>query len=153
MSLETNYQDATERHATASIWFLDDIELYKTVKPYRLNFPPEDEDFPRSNFQKKEAPDIPIHDIRNHPEPLSYDRNGFTVIHVESSLTTEDCGDPNVIQELYFTDLVKSLARLLATPHIEILGYQVRIRHKDFPISTGENYKQLQPVLMAHIGS
>jgi len=47
-------------------WFLDELDLYRTEKPYQLRFEPPDDSIARTN---KEA-NIEIHDLRSYSEPI-----------------------------------------------------------------------------------
>lgn len=84
------------------MWFVKELELYKTVKPYRLDFDPEDEDFPRTNIERFQVPGVAIRDIRQHQDELEFAKCGFTVLKMPLSLTTLDYDhQPTVKQQFY----------------------------------------------------
>lgn len=148
---EDHCQGDDNQHCYSSICFLDEIELYKTVRPYRLSFVPPDDTIPQSNFQRRHVQHIPIHNLRAYKQVLDYGRHGFSVMRLPFSLTTKDCYDQAKVQELFFSPLQAQLRNFFGTPHVEILGHQIRRRHEDFPVSPGQ-MEHKQPVIMAHIG-
>lgn len=135
----------------SSLWFLDEINEYKTVKPYILAFMPQDEDFPRSNFQRRECPNVLIRDLRSPTAALTFESSGFKVLPIESSVSFTDGDNPERLRSLYFEELQRCLKRDFGCNHVEIVGHQVRKRHETFPVSTGGLYKHRQPVRMAHV--
>ncbi|KAK3984746.1 hypothetical protein QBC44DRAFT_353461 [Cladorrhinum sp. PSN332] len=140
---------------TVPIWFLNEIELYKTVKPYRLDFEPEDDDFPRTNVERVEVPNVPILDIRTYGKQLRFPECGFSILPMPLELTVLPYDDEqSVIDQYYpylervaqdFSSSFKKGAKAVALDH------KVRKRHADFPVSTGENYTHPQPVMVAHV--
>ncbi|KAH8598243.1 hypothetical protein B0O99DRAFT_616238 [Bisporella sp. PMI_857] len=94
---------------TSSIWFLNELELYKQVKPYRLDFDPEDDDFPRTNVDRVEIPGVPIHDIRGNEGQLAFPKCGFSVLHMPSPLTTLDYDDQKLVADHYYSYIEKAV--------------------------------------------
>jgi hypothetical protein len=118
---------ASPNDVCSSIWFLDNLDLYKTVKPYHLTFTPEN-DVPRNNIQRKEVKDLLIRDLRDLRDfsgQISLDRNGFTVLNLENNLTPDDCEDREKLQKLFFDELESSLKSLFPHSCVAILQYRV----------------------------
>jgi len=140
---------------TTAIWHVKELDLYKTVKPYRLDFDPEDDDFPRTNIERERVPDIPIRDIRDFQQTLKFDKCGFTILQVPQSVCSLDYDNKELVRKDYypyiesevqaFNEPLRPGARVLALDH------KVRKRYQTFPVSSGQNYPDPQPVLVAHI--
>lgn len=123
-TLKDNPQDERDScHSQA--WFLDELDIYRTEKPYRLRFDSPDPSIARTNIKNKQA-NIEIHDLRSYPEPLSYSRNGFTIMKAHSALTVEDSADEQKVKKLYFQSLKPILCNFFRTPNVVILEYVVR---------------------------
>lgn len=99
---------------TSHFWFLNDLELYKTVKPYRLDFDPEDESFPRTNVERIEVPNVPIHDIRESDKELSFEQCGFAVLHMPEALTTLDYNDNSLVKDKYYSYVESAVQKFSA---------------------------------------
>ncbi|KAI0114143.1 hypothetical protein GGR51DRAFT_505635 [Nemania sp. FL0031] len=140
---------------TSSIWFLDEIDLYKEVKPYRLDFEPDDENFPQTNVKRVEVPNVSIRDIREHQGQLRFPECGFSVMHIPSDLTTLDFDNQGLVSSQYYP-LIEKLVQQFSVPYhrdVEVIALDHKVRKRDsaFPISHGKNYPDPQPVLVAHV--
>ncbi|KAF2238370.1 hypothetical protein EV356DRAFT_306760 [Viridothelium virens] len=141
------------RHGPAiisSIWHLQELELYKTVKPYHLAFEPV-EDIPRSNIERQET-SVRISDLRCLEEPLSFHRNGFAVFTLSEIPAISDWDNGTEVRESYYPVIEKSIVSIFPGASCIALNHQIRKRDPAFPVSTGQNYKHSQPVRVAHVG-
>ncbi|KAI0811536.1 hypothetical protein GGR55DRAFT_105131 [Xylaria sp. FL0064] len=140
---------------STSIWFLDDLDLYKEVKPYRLAFEPEDESFPQTNVKRVEINNVPIRDIREHQDRLQFPKCGFGLLDIPSHLTSLDFDNPELVSSQYYPLIEKLVQQFSARYHrnVEViaLDHKVRKRHSAFPISHGKNYPNPQAVMVAHV--
>lgn len=120
-------EEAQAKDCLAPIWFLDELDLYRTVKPYRLRFSSPDPNIPRSNVQCKQTDNVLIRDFRSHSEQLSFEKNGFTFLEMKqpSLLTYEDCSDMQKIEELLLNNLQKELREFFGTAHVMLLSKTV----------------------------
>lgn len=121
----TNSNNLERKTCRATLWFLEEAELYRTVKPYRLRFESPDPDLPRSNVICRRVDDVPIQDIRCR-DPMDFDRVGFTFVNMDSKLTYADCADRKRLEQLYYKDLKGLLCKRFDTPHVVILDHTVR---------------------------
>ncbi len=87
---------------TSPIWFLNELELYKTVKPYRLDFDPANDDVPRTNVDRIEIARVPIHDIRDRKEPPHFPECGFTILDMPPALVALNYGDKEGVVDQYY---------------------------------------------------
>lgn len=108
----------------APLWFLEENDIYHTVKPYRLRFASPNADVPRTNAVFEKIDNVPIHDAR-HLESLDYDSTGIAFVNVDSELTFKDCGDRRKVEELYLKNLKPALCNFFNTPHVVILDHIV----------------------------
>lgn len=113
------------RDCRSCLWFLEEDDLYKTIKPYRLLFTPED-DFPRTNVKRKEVKDIIFNDIRGFAESPTLQKNGFQVFHMANELTTQT-SDDEVIGNQFLGSLQRLLQEHFRTPNVLILDKKVII--------------------------
>lgn len=112
---------------TVAMWFLNELELYKTVKPYRLNFQPEDADFPQTNVDRIQVPDVPVRNIREWGDQLEFSKCGFSILRMPLPPKDFDYDDRGQVIEQYypfierivqeFTQQVHRGARVLALDH------------------------------------
>ena len=111
--------------SNACIWFLDNLELYRTEKPYDLDYEPEDDDVPSTNFVRT-AHDVHVKDLRDgQGKCLSYESCGFAVLGMKSQLTIKDCDETQKLQDLYLHNLQQKLCEFYGTPHVVKFGHKV----------------------------
>jgi hypothetical protein len=132
------------------LWFLEESERYRTVKPYAMRFASPIPSLPRSNCLFQKADNVPIQDVRK-VGPMDFERNGFTFMELDSPLTFEDCADRKKVEQLYLKDLKPLLCDFFKTSHVVILDHTLRRRERGFPVSHGQDYDTNQPVMVAHI--
>ena len=99
------------------MWFLNELELYKTVKPYRLDFDPDDEDFPRTNVDRIEVLDVPIHDIRAFKDRLQFSKCGFSILNMPSLLIGLDYDHKETVQSQYYSYLEEAVREFTEPYH------------------------------------
>ncbi|KAL9609322.1 MAG: hypothetical protein Q9167_005909 [Letrouitia subvulpina] len=136
----------------SSIRFLSRDHRYSSEKPYTLRFTPNIQ-FPRSNIETENRNDVAIDDIRGREGDFTLERNGFTIMPLETKLSYDDFDDETKVVDIYLREVADEVRNLLGAKKVQILEHIVRKRHPDFPISTGEKYKYNQPTTLAHIGS
>lgn len=111
--------------ATVPIWFLNELELYQTVKPYRLDFEPEDPNLPRTNVQSIKVPSVPIFNIRDHERELQFSKCGFTILQMPSSLTTLDYNNPRLVKDIYYSYIERAVRDFHGTAKALALDHKV----------------------------
>ncbi|MCJ1470975.1 hypothetical protein MMC07_009623 [Pseudocyphellaria aurata] len=131
------------------MYFLSRDEIYQTIKPYRMCFPPQG-DFPQSNITR-EKHSVDIKTMRDKESRLNFDDCGFGIMHFDSKMRYEDFEDRARINSVYAEEVGQALKSRLKATHVRVLDFAVRRRHPTFPISTGEEYKHTQPAAMVHI--
>ncbi|KAH0558785.1 hypothetical protein GP486_004575 [Trichoglossum hirsutum] len=131
----------------ASIWFLEENELYMTVKPYSLAFTPEAQ-VPRENIQRKEVP-VSISDLRGSEKLFSLDCNGFMVLEFQNKHEVD--WDETRVKDLHYSKVVSEIERDIPEARCIALHHQIRKRHLLFPNSTGKDYTYGQPLRAAHV--
>lgn len=113
------------------MWFIKELELYKTVKPYRLDFEPEDEDFPRTNLERFQVPGVAVRDIRQHQDELDFATCGFAVLKMPFSLTTLDYDHQATVKQQFYPFVEEQVATFLEKfssqqPKVIALDHKVR---------------------------
>ena len=95
--------------ATVPMWFLSELELYNTVKPYRLDFDPENDAIPRTNVVRIQVPNVPVHDIRSAEEELQFSKCGFSILNMPIALTKLDYDNHKLVKDQHYPFLERSL--------------------------------------------
>ncbi|KAF5683076.1 methyltransferase like protein [Fusarium denticulatum] len=144
MDASSDYRDVR-----SSIWFLEEKDLYATVKPYSLAFTPET-GIPRENITRHEV-EVPISDIRTAKDTLTFDKNGFTIIDLPEQDRDFDWADETLVKESHYPNVIKSVEAAFQGSRCVILRHQIRKRDPSFPKSTGRDYEFGQPLRAAHI--
>lgn len=109
----------------SSIWFLENSDVYNTIKPYHLTFTPAN-GVARTNIKRSEVKDILIRDLRSSQTP-SFDKNGFVVLNLKNPLVPEVCDDLEILKEFYFNDLEIELKKMFPGSTVAVLQYRVSI--------------------------
>lgn len=107
----------------ASIWFLEESEMYAKVKPYTLAFSPEAQ-IPRDNIQRKEE-SVPISDLRNSEQSFSLDHNGFIVLGFQNKHNEVEWGDEARVKDLHYPRVVAEVEHVLPEARCIALHHQV----------------------------
>ncbi|KAF4488017.1 hypothetical protein FAGAP_11127 [Fusarium agapanthi] len=141
---------SNSRNVRSSIWFLEEKDLYATVKPYSLAFTPET-GIPRENITRHEV-EVLISDIRTTKDTLTFDKNGFTTIDLPEQDRQFDWTDETLVKESHYPNVIKSVEAAFQGSRCEVLRHQIRKRDPSFPKSTGKDYEFGQPLRAAHIG-
>ena len=111
----------------ARLRFLKRAEIYKTEKPWGLNY--DFDNWPtgvaRGNFVREDVENIWIHDLRGKEHQFTFKRHGFAVVEMDSSMTYEDFSIPKKVEEIYCAELSSCLLEYLGATHIQIFDTQV----------------------------
>jgi hypothetical protein len=154
----------------ASIWFLEESEVYATVKPYTLAFTPEVQ-MARENIERKEVL-VSISDLRGSEQLFSLDNNGFMVLKFQDHYREVDWDNEGIVKDVHYSEIVSEVERAIPNARCIALHHQVRLnshrqfdfyltrltllkirrRHSSFPNSTGKDYTYGQPLRAAHVG-
>jgi len=107
----------------ATLYFLRRDELFKTEKPYSLDF--DTEDVPRSNLKAHKVPDVPIKDIRATGTRYNFEKNGIEMLKYEDRMEYEDWFDQKKIEDIYCEDLGHALIKRLGCSSVQIFDTAV----------------------------
>jgi hypothetical protein len=110
--------------AEASICFLSRDELYKTAKPYAIQYEPHG-DVPQTNVIQEMVNDIPVRDLRPLKNTFTLDKDGIVVRDLDTQMTHEDFADPAAVQDVYLPKVQELLREVLGTQNVAILEYLV----------------------------
>ena len=99
---------------TAAFWYLKDLPLYETTKPYVVNLPqsyiPAGK---RTNEDCFAYPGIRVEDIRKVEQIFTLDRNGFELSNsIPLGLQYEEFRDPTKVKDIYCENVKSSLLRV-----------------------------------------
>lgn len=171
LRLRTTSPEYTMERASTTINFIQKDELYLEEKPYLLTYEAP-HGFPRTNIKLDERV-IAVEDVRGHENEFTINKNGFTIMQVNTKLSYEDFNDDDLVKQVYLKEVAEALKSLLGASRVQVFEHivrkivlsmfyyrcrhvlrvnQVRKRHPLFPISTGQPYLYNQPTSIAHIG-
>ena len=88
---ESSSTRISHQDVRASLWFLQESEVYATVKPYNLAFTPEIQ-IPQGNIERREV-SVLISDLHGSEQLFSLNRNGFRVLEFQGPYN--DVGQQN----------------------------------------------------------
>lgn len=121
--MSTSPTDAL-RSPGVPLYFLDRVDLWKTVKPYNFQYYPK-EDFPRHNFQHSPS-ETRVRNMRACVPPASLDVQGFAVHRLQTTMTYSDFDDEATIESVYCRELEQHFKGALGAKAVRALDFQVR---------------------------
>jgi hypothetical protein len=134
----------------SSIYFLERSELWKTEKPFVLDYVPEPPAV-KSNASVADKP-VVIEDIRGRESQFTYAENGFCLLPLDHGMEPADFDDDAKVRDVYLRNVGDALKTTLRASRVQIYDYIVRKREAQFPLSTGKFYSHKQPSSIAHVG-
>jgi len=136
----------------ASIYFLENNEIYRTEKPYHLQYPISGVE--RSNLRTQKNEHIPIRDLRGREDEIGFENNGIAILEMETSMTYEEFNDKEKLKNVYCEEVGNALLQYTGAKEVQIYDFDVRRRLPGFPFSVIQPLLQdIQPALAAHVDS
>jgi hypothetical protein len=114
----------TPKDVSASLLYLLKDDLHKEIKPYKLQYDPGNS-LPRTNTTNV-ACQVIIRDLRERLHLFSYDRNGFTVLDMESKLKSDDFYNQFLVESVYYGELKALLLEHFRAKRVEIMEHVVK---------------------------
>jgi hypothetical protein len=121
---EAEVQD--DRNIESTMYYLENIPLYETEKPYTMRYLP-GEEIPQSNFQKCEKPVTIINMRRSDVGPFKFDECGFELIELHSKMSYDDYWDNEKIQKVYIQEVRDAIKKAIGATFVWVLDYAVGI--------------------------
>ncbi|KAF2434684.1 hypothetical protein EJ08DRAFT_426532 [Tothia fuscella] len=138
----------------STFWYLDQLPVYQTTKPYIVNLPlsrvPAGK---RTNQICAAYTDIVVRDIRAAETEYTLDRNGFELSRsIPMSLDYEDFRYPSKVRDIYCENVKHALVKMRGAELGDILHLAIRRRHVSFPQQPrgNEEAETAQPVQGVH---
>lgn len=116
------------KDATSTLLYLRKDELHETEKPYKLQYNTEDE-IPQQNTVQENRESIPIRDLRGQTRSFSFEKNGFSVLDLESEMEPEDFGNEHKVKDVYYPEIQARLLKYFGAKRVEVLEHQVSYLH------------------------
>jgi hypothetical protein len=108
----------------ASIYFLENNEIYRTEKPYHLQYPISGVE--RSNLRTQKNEHIPIRDLRGREDEISFENNGIAILEMETSMTYEEFNDKEKLKNVYCEEVGNALLQYTGAKEVQIYDFDVR---------------------------
>ena len=114
------------RDTKASLWFLEERDIYKTEKPYELLYVPE-ANIPRSNVTFEQIHDVPMLDLRDpsRASSLSFDKHGFMIKTLKPLPQNIDWSSNTDVSSKYYPELEAQVAAMF--PGAKCIGLSHRV--------------------------
>jgi len=143
--------NAKPGYVSATIYYLDRLELYKSQKPYMCTFDPTILGGPKTNHKYVERT-VQIHNARPFKDSIKLDVNGFQFESLRTTMTNEDFDNDSIVQQKYYPEVIALMKRLLPDA-VEIWPYahQRRKRPEKFNEMATEDAQFEGPVIYAHL--
>ncbi|KAK3935063.1 hypothetical protein QBC46DRAFT_424225 [Diplogelasinospora grovesii] len=141
-------EDATST-VHASLYFLQRDELHKKQRPYTFKFPPNN-GCPKSNLTHEKIDGIPVEDMRGREDQFQLEKNGFTILKVDTGLEYDDFFTHEGVNQ-YFRLMEEVLKTHLGASRVDLFRHCIRKRHPGYPVSDGSTYDYDQPTTVAHV--
>lgn len=100
-------------------------ELHQEAKPFKLQYDPGD-DIPRTNCVNKTYDSVLIRDLRGCVRGFSFQKNGFSILRLESQLEPDEFYDQARVEKVYYPELQNLLRQYLGAKRVEVLEHLVR---------------------------
>ena len=111
-----------------SINFLsNDLSLYETEKPYQLKYRAA-LNVPVSNLRLEKQSPLTISSIRGREADFSFERNGFTVLHLNGTTPSYETFDTPEGVRSYILTITAALKVLLGAQKVQAFQYVVSER-------------------------
>lgn len=111
----------------ASLVHLRRDEIHKDVKPYRLQYDPE-ESLPRTNCANETRQGVLIRDVRNRLGDFSFDGNGFDILEIDSCLEPDDFYVYSRVQQVFYPEVEALLsAYFTGAQKVMVMEHQVHL--------------------------
>ena len=107
---------------SGKVYFLTRSPIYDEVKPYTLRYRPED-GLPQTNVART-LHNIVFRDLRTQSN-LTYEKCGFKIANLQSSLTYEDYDDLNKVERVHQKEVTECVKATLKATLVEVLDYVV----------------------------
>jgi hypothetical protein len=111
-----------------TLWYLKDLDLWKTTKPYFINVPqaalPESQR--TSNEVSEPVHDVPIWDMRDVGSPKDLDLCGFTYKTHDFQASTEIFTDPVAVRQQYIPEVEEWVRQVTGAEIVYTLTSEVR---------------------------
>ena len=112
-------------HVLASTVQIQRDPIHEKEKPYELQYDP-GEGFRRSNCKQDFHP-VLIQDVRGREHEFTFSKNGFEIVHLETSLPPEDFFDSDRVKSVYYKELETLLLKIFRPRRVEILEHLVSV--------------------------
>jgi hypothetical protein len=110
-----------------TLWYLKDLDLWKTTKPYFINVPqaalPESQR--TSNEVSEPVHDVLIRDMRDIGSPKDLDLCGFTYKTHDFQASAEVFKDPVAVRQQYIPEVEEWVRRVTGAEIVHTLTFEV----------------------------
>jgi hypothetical protein len=105
------------------MFFLTPDELHKQQRPYTFKFPPYN-GCPQSNMTHEQRHGIPIENMRGREDQFQLERNGFTILKVDTGLDYDEFFEEKKVKQ-YLSQMEGVLKAHLGASRVEVFRHGV----------------------------
>lgn len=111
------------QNVESTIWFLQESDLYSTVKPYSLAFTPQGS-LPRDNIVRTEV-HVSVSDLRGSSHSFSLEQNGFMLLNLDGQDHTVDWDSQEAVEKVHYPTVIAAVERAVPGARCRVLHHQV----------------------------
>jgi len=136
MNNRVEQQGPGSKDLRATLHFLANDPLYKTVKPYTLHRS-YTSSIPYDNFIDETVDNVAIQDLRGIESSFSFEENGFGVLEMPSAMSYDDFNDREKIEDIYCKEVGDALIKYMGASSVQIFDFAVSCPGLGFRKSVG----------------
>jgi hypothetical protein len=118
------HEEPASQDIEATMYFMARDPIYRSVKPYFLQYFTSD-GTPRNNVIQQEAR-VQINDIRGKEHMFNFTNSGFAILELDSKMSYDDFSDTEKIEEVYCEELSQCLLSYLHAESVHFFDRVVR---------------------------
>jgi hypothetical protein len=108
----------------STVLYLQKDKIHELEKPYKLQYNTDDE-LPQQNTVHQSSGPLQIHDLRGQSQTFSFEKNGFTILEMESKLNPDDFANEQKVKDVYYPEIRALLLKYFGAKRVEILEHLV----------------------------
>jgi len=135
---------------TATVWYLERLDLYKDEKPYMITFDPTGFGGQKTNHKYSQH-EVLMTDVRGREGDFTLAKQGFQFLKWSTALVFQDFDDENVIRERYYPEIVEQVQNVFPDAvEVSVLTHLLRKRQDFSKDLTPSEAQKLGPIFYAH---
>jgi hypothetical protein len=119
----TQILSSSREDIVSNIHFISRDEKWDTIKPYTARYDPKGS-FPYTNIESIKC-DVKVKDMRPLLRELKWEKCGFQVMPIQTTMTYADYNTEDIIQETHLPEIQEALKQTLGAAKVYVMDYKV----------------------------